>query len=120
MRLFLTLLLGTFFISACVSSVAHDDQATAIAKLEGTSVALSTLNAQLATQIQAQGTAVALATYVPYISTQVMGLGLPPTPIGGPSLTPSPLLPPPGLVYRASDGLWLVSENGQPTKILDH
>ena len=120
MRRYFMILLISALISACgLFDITVDQEQSTLDKLEKTVVALSSQNAQMATQIQQQGTAVALATYVPYISTQVMGLRLPPTPPGGFPPTPSPLLPPKGLIYGTSDGLWLIDESGQPTRILD-
>ena len=120
MRRFIQVLIISLIISSCtVLDQRIDLQGTALADMEGTVAGLSTQNAYLATQVRAQGTAVALATHVPYLSTQVMGLYVQPTHPGGALPTPSPFLPPVGLVYSTSDGLWQVDSSGQPQLLLE-
>ena len=117
-RKYFIILIFLFIASGCGGSETPiDTQGTALAQLEDTVVAMETQNAQMEVQLQEISTAAALATYVPYFSTQVMSLHLPPTPQGGASPTPAPLLPQPGMVYSAPDGLWLVDQEGQPFRL---
>jgi dipeptidyl aminopeptidase/acylaminoacyl peptidase len=120
MKRCLIFLLIVSLASACgIFDIQLDGQGTPTPDLKATLDSLSTQHAYLATQVQAQATAVALATYVPYLSTQVGSLQLTPSPPGGVLPTAAPLLPPPGLIYSASAGLWQVTSDGSHHHLID-
>jgi Tol biopolymer transport system component len=120
MKKYFIMLLMVSLASACgLFDIQLDGKGTPTQDLKATLDSLSTQQADLATQVQGQGTTVALATYVPYLSTQVMKLYITPPPPGEVFPTAVSLLPPLGLVYSASDGLWQITSDGSHHLLID-